>query len=132
FTSANLENSDLSRAFLHGAILKNANLINSNLLQAELAYADLSNSNLSNANLKQTDLIFADFSNANISGANLLLSYSKNAKFNNVIITDDTKTDSCFKKGFLDRVMCQGIRNLNSDSPPFYGEMRGYHRDDVL
>ena len=64
-----------------------ANLTNTNLLQAELAYTDLSNANLSNANLKQTDLISADFSNANISGTNMLLSYSKDAKFNDVIIT---------------------------------------------
>ena len=132
FTSANLENSDLSRAFLRGAILKDANLTNTNLLQAELAYTDLSNANLSNANLKQTDLISADFSNANISGTNMLLSYSKDAKFNDVIITDDTKIDSCFQNGFLDKVICQVSRNLNPDSPPFYGEMRNYHRDDLF
>ena len=106
--------------------------INCDLSNINFKHTDLSNANLSNANLKQTDLISADFSNANISGTNMLLSYSKDAKFNDVIITDDTKIDSCFQNGFLDKVICQVSRNLNPDSPPFYGEMRGYHRDDVL
>ena len=131
-TNANLENSDLSRAFLRDSILINANLKNTNLHQAELSYANLSNANLSEANLKQSDLISTNLSGANLSGANLLLSYSKNAIISDIKISTTTKSDACFDNELFDRILCNALRKLESDSPPFYGEYRNYHRDDLF
>ena len=110
----------------------NTNLKNANLHQAELSYANLSNADLSGANLKQSDLISTNLSSANLSGANLLLSYSKNAVMSDVKISPTTKSDACFNDELLDRILCNAMRKLESDSPPFYGEMRNYHRDDLF
>ena len=110
----------------------NANLKNANLHQAELSYANLSNADLSGANLKQTDLISTNLASADLSGANLLLSYSKNAIISDIKTSSTTKSDACFDDELLDRILCTAIRKLESDSPPFYGEMSNYHRDDLF
>ena len=81
--------------------------------------------------MRQTDLINANFTSANLSGANLSSSYSKNAIFTNVKISPSTELDSCFEPDDLDKIICHVIRKLNPDSPPFYGEMRNYHRSDL-
>ena len=52
-----------------------------------------------------------------------------------VLIQDEDSsilTDPCFNDELLDRILCNAIRKLESDSPPFYGEMRNYHRDDLF
>ncbi len=49
-----------------------------------------------------------------------------------VKISSTTKSDACFNDELLDRILCTAIRKLESDSPPFYGEMRNYHRDDLF
>ncbi len=65
-----------------------------------------------------------------LSGEILIQSYSKDIIFSDTLITESTKTDSCFKHNSLDKIFCYLDRKLNSDSPPFYGECRNYHRDD--
>ena len=120
-TGANLSDSDLSKSFLKHSILNNANLKNTNLHKAELSHAQLEKANLTNANLTQADLLHANFLGANLSGASVLLTYSKDTNYENVIITQDTKTDSCFSRGLVDRVICYFYRTITPESPPFYG-----------
>ena len=112
--------------------LSGADLSGENLSEANLEGANLSGANLSGANLKQTDLISTNLASADLSGANLLLSYSKNAIISDIKTSSTTKSDACFDNELLDRILCTAIRKLESDSPPFYGEMRNYHRDDLF
>ena len=56
---------------------------------------------------------------------------SKNAIISDIKISSTTKSDACFDDELLDRILCTAIRKLESDSPPFYGEMRNYHRSDL-
>jgi hypothetical protein len=81
--------------------------------------------------LIQADLISVNFTGANISNADLSLSYSKGAHFIDVEINENTNLDSCFKKDQLDRIMCDMLRKIISDSPPFYGKFREGFRDDL-
>ena len=69
---------------------------------------------------------------SNSEGANLLLSYSKNAIISDIKISTTTKSDACFDNELFDRILCNALRKLESDSPPFYGEYRNYHRDDLF
>ena len=80
----------------------------------------------------ESDLISTNLSGANLSGANLLLSYSKNAIISDIKISTTTKSDACFDNELFDRILCNALRKLESDSPPFYGEYRNYHRDDLF
>ena len=76
---------------------------------------------MTNANLTQADLHHTNFSGANLSGASVLLTYSKYTNYENVIITQDTKTDICFSAGLFDRAICYFYRTITPESPPFYG-----------
>ena len=98
--------------------------------QSELAYANLSFTDLSNANLVQADLISVNFTGANLSNADFSLSYSKHANFIDIEINENTKFDSCHEEGLLDKIICNILRKVIPDSPPFYGEFRNSFRDD--
>ena len=75
---------------------------------------------LMDCDLHGMDLSKKDLSGANLSGASVLLTYSKDTNYENVIITQDTKTDSCFSRGLFDRVICYFYRTITPESPPFY------------
>jgi uncharacterized protein YjbI with pentapeptide repeats len=72
----------------------------------------------------QTDLHYADLTNADLSGATIKISYFKNANLNNIQLSDDTNTDSCFGSGIFDRLLCNISRKVTTDSPPFYGKFQ--------
>jgi hypothetical protein len=116
---ADFQKMDLKNKDLSGADLTNAKLFGAALQYAILTDAILINTDLSGANIYETD-----FENANLDGASVLLTYSKYTNYENVIITQDTKTDSCFSTGLFDRVICYFYRTITPESPPFYGHFQ--------
>jgi len=87
-TNANLENANLSYAYLRYTNLTNANLYNTNLRFAYLYAADLTNANLTNAYLYAANLSNADLTGANLSNANLTNAYLTGAILSNANLTN--------------------------------------------
>jgi len=86
-TNANLYNTNLRFAYLYAADLTNANLTNAYLYAANLSNADLTGANLSNANLSNADLTGANLSNANLTNAYLTGAILSNANLTNAYLT---------------------------------------------
>lgn len=69
---AELGNSDLTEAYLAGALLKSANLVGSGLESADLSNADLTKANLLAGDLRGADLTKTKLADANLKKVNLM------------------------------------------------------------
>jgi len=92
FSSANLQNVNLSDADLTFAIFRNADLTNAKLSNAILTVANFDSANLQNVNLSDTDLRKAIFRNADLTNANL----------SNAVLTGADLTDANLTGAVLD------------------------------
>ena len=98
---SNLENADLTDAWLWYANLRNANLRNVTLKVTDLRYANLINVNLENADLTDASLfdvklIDANLTNANFQGVNLKYADLTGADLNGTLLCEAI-LDSDFK-----------------------------------
>ncbi|GAP13497.1 uncharacterized low-complexity proteins [Longilinea arvoryzae] len=85
--NSNLDECELSSAWLNYATLNNASFIGARLIGAHLQFAKLQNANFTNANLSGADLSDADLSNADLSGADLSKTILIRTKLTNAIYT---------------------------------------------
>ena len=92
FSSANLQNVNLSDTDLTQTVFRNADLTNANLSNANLLVSNFVNANLQNVNLSNADLRKAVFRNADLTNANL----------SNAVLTGADLTDANLTGAVLD------------------------------
>lgn len=90
----NLENADLSRAYLRNTNLRNALLSNAILTDAVLGGSCLEHANLSDAHLQGVELWQSDLSRANLSGADFTRADLYQVNFSGANFTNATLTDA--------------------------------------
>jgi len=96
FNSATLTNADLTNANLTTANLSSATLTNATLTGADLNTANLTNANLSSATLTNATLTSADLYTANLTNANLTNAYLDIATLTNANLTGATVAGADF------------------------------------
>ena len=118
---------DLSHADLSDADLTMSSFINSNLQDADLTGANLRHANLMNANLIDTDLQGAILGNVNLketnlSGANLLNTYPWGTDFDEVIMTEETKINTCLEDNYLNKFINKILRMFRQQNTSLFEE----------
>ena len=116
---ADLGGTNLTRAYLNGAILTSADLTRANLTRAHLVGADLTgaylnDTNLTSANLTSADLVSANLANADLSGAFLTVADLGGANLTSADLTDV----QYLTQEQLDKACGTGVRGLDKLDPP--------------
>ncbi len=101
----NLDNCDLSQAYLDGANLSGASLVGADLRGACLAWANLTGANLTGANLEGANLGCATLVKTNFSQANLT----------RAVLDNTVMQDTCFVGARLDHVTMIGVQVGQTD-----------------
>ena len=120
-TGTNLMNSDLSETDFSIATLIDVNFENSILEKSRLTFANLTNANLKNANLEEAIIGKTNLTGVNLDGANLFNIYPWDTNFEDVVITEETKVNTCLTDSFQGKLINKILYEIRKIFPNQFG-----------
>ena len=148
-SNANLKNTNLDNAMLANADLSNTNMVHTELNRANLVNADLRNAkvwksnfdhaymegsnfggadvyatkfiktNLQNSNFLNSKISGSIFLGSDLSGINIIDIYPIETSFENVIISKESKINTCLEHDFISRILNKILREIRSGNLDF-------------
>ena len=148
-SNANLKNTNLENAMLANTDLSNTNMVHTKLNHANLTNADLRNakvwksnfdraymvgsnfggadmyatkfikSNLQNSNFLNSKISDSIFLGSDLSGINIIDVYPIETSFENVIISKESKINTCLEHDFTSRILNKILREIRSGNFDF-------------
>lgn len=119
FNNAILQDVDLSNSIIWVTDFSNSNLGGSLLIETDIYDTKFFETDLENVGFQNSKIGNSYFDGANLSGANFLDVYPFETSFEDVIISDLTKIDSCLEHDLFSRIINKVLRDIRDGNLAF-------------